>query len=489
MRRLRLLFTLLALLCALPALSLADTRALLVACSDFITQPDLGSEISGNLQMIATALLGVSPRIAGLSIEDGTIGTPEALAASVSHAFDAADEGDLSILYLCTHGVLSSSDDGLAYLLLGDGEAESTLSGAQLGDMLAGIPGEKLLILDACFSGAIIGRGQPGRFGPVPDATPTSAPAPFLADPSIHVLTSASGVESSWYYDSQQLSTGAVSYFASALTTGLGLYGTPEADTDGDGAITLAELHRYLNVAVPSSSCQLLSADAQLALPAVSNAMLSSPLTGFSYGESLLIADEPTLDFSFTVTRETAVQYRLIDFDEGKWNWENAKTFLDTGDGGADGLLAPGRKTRTLTLSDVAEGDSGYLMLQIFALSGETLTLCSERLIAVQPVQTEETITLTCRSAYVQGEGELPVSVRLSIPAEMTVSVFDADGALVRRLCQSQLTRPAPGDTFHIFWDGRDASGKPVPAGLYTITAETSAGGKRLKAAANVTVE
>ena len=82
MRRILPLLALLFLLC-LPSVSLADTRALLVACSDFITQPDLGSAISGNVQMIASALLGVSPRLAGLSIEDSTIGTDDALEASI----------------------------------------------------------------------------------------------------------------------------------------------------------------------------------------------------------------------------------------------------------------------------------------------------------------------------------------------------------------------------------------------------------------------
>ena len=57
----RRLLPILALLFAalVPSVSLADTRALLVACSDFVTQPDLGSAISGNVQMIASALLGV----------------------------------------------------------------------------------------------------------------------------------------------------------------------------------------------------------------------------------------------------------------------------------------------------------------------------------------------------------------------------------------------------------------------------------------------
>lgn len=498
MRRILPLFALLFSL-FLPSVSLADTRALLVACSDFVTQPDLGSAISGNVQMIASALLGVSPRLAGLSIEDGTIGTGEALHASIAEAFGEAAEDDLSILYLCTHGVLSSSDDNLAYLLLSDGVTETALSGSKLCEMLAPIQGDKLLILDACYSGALIGRGMqaPPAFPtdesagdpqPLPFSHVSShAAEPFLKDTSIHVLTSASGYESSWYYDSQHLATGAVSYFASALSSGLGLYGMPEADMNGDEQITLREMHAYLNAAVPSSSCQLLSADDALALPAVTNAMLKRPLTGFSYGDLLLTTDSPVLDFSFTVASETSVQYRLIDFDKDRWDWENAKTFLDSGDH-ESGTLSPGRKTRTLTLSEVASGDSGYLMLQVFSLSGDDLILCSERLIAVQPAELSAPLALTCEERFTPGSAELDIAVDTGMPAEITVSVYDASGALVRRICQSQLTRPSPGNVSHVYWDGRDASGLPVPAGSYTIAAEAYISGRRVKLTAETAI-
>ena len=476
MRRLLRLALLLTLLTLLPASSLAGTRALLVACSSFLSQPELGNAVSGNLQMIGSALLGAQPRLASLSIEDGTIGTPQALDAAISDAFSGATEEDLSILYLCTHGVLSSSDDQTAYLLLGDGQTESMLTGDQLYDMIAGIQGEKLLILDACYSGALIGRSAFGD--------QEASAAPFLSDPSVHVLTSADGNESSWYFDSESLSTGAVSYFASALSSGLGLYGAPEADLSGYGRVTLAEMHRYLNVAVPSSSSQLLSTAADaIALPTTRGAMLTRPLAGFSYGESLLTADDPTLEFSFTVTRETAIQYRVVDFVAGGWNWAEAKVFLD----GA-GTLSPGRKTRELTLSDVAPQDSGYVMLQVFALAGDELILCSERLIGVQPAASDAQLLLACEPRFVPGARELPIGVRLGVPAELSVAVYDAEGALVRRLCAGQLTHPTPDDGWHIAWDGRDSDGFPVPAGAYTVAAEAVVSGVRQRATAVVIV-
>lgn len=476
-------FSLLALL--LPAAVRAETRALLVACSEFVTQPDLGNASSGNLHIIGSALVGALPRPSVLAIEDGTIGTVSALSAALQDAFGEADENDLSIFYLCTHGVLSSADDGQVYLLLGDGETETPLGAAQLFELVSGIQGEKLLILDACFSGALIGRGHPLE---QPHSPGVPAPLPLSLDPSIHVLTSAAGNESSWYFDSESLSTGALSYFASAFSTGLGLYGSAEADQNGDGEVTLEELYRYLNVAVPSSSCQLLSAFAEsVVLPAAKGAMLSRPLTGFSYGSSLLASGEAALEFSFTAAKETAVQYRLIDYVDGHWDWAQAQTFLDEGDG-ENGLLTPGRKTRSLTLPGITGADSGHLMLQVFSVSGGELILCSERLIAVQSEQSDAELSVASRGTLQSGRGELPIRVSLSVPAELTVSVYDGEGRLVRRLASSQLTRPSADGATHLYWDGRNAQGELVPDGSYTVAAEALVGSSRRKATCEVRV-
>ncbi|MBE5799861.1 MAG: CHAT domain-containing protein [Clostridiales bacterium] len=483
-------FVVFTLLCV-PSVALGTTRALLVACSDFVTQEDLGAATSGNLHMVGSALISADIGLGNLHIEDGTIGTIDAFRAAIDDAFSHASEEDLSILYLCTHGVLSSSDDEQVYLLLGDGQTESPLSGTQLYDLVRDIQGEKLLIIDACYSGALIGRGQP-EIGMLPGSrrTEPNALSPFLLDSSIHVLTSSSGSESSWYYDSEGLSSGAVSYFASALSSGLGLYGSPEADLSGDGAVSLPELHRYLSVAVPSSSCQLLSTRAaNLLLPVSQGAMLYRPLMGFSYGTSLLSSDDPVLDFSFTVTRDkVSVQYRLVDFADGSWDWDNAKTFLDEGDDGS-ALFSAGRKMRTLSLDSAAAEDSGYLMLQVFSVMDNEIQLCSERLIAVQNELAEPSLSIRCRSDLRRpGLEELPIDVRLNVPAELTVSVHDAEGMLVRRLASSQLTRPSADGVSHLYWDGRDTQGTPVAGGAYTLTAEMRIGASRHKASCEIKV-
>ena len=65
---------------------------------------------------------------------------------------------------------------------------------------------------------------------------------------------------------------------------------------------------------------------------------------------------------------------------------------------------------------------------------------------------------------------------------------FDAEGALIRRLAASQLTRPAADKTTRLYWDGRDTQGNAVVTGQYTIAAEARIGSKRQKATAEVFV-
>ena len=54
------------LLLALPAWALGQTRALLVACRDFLTLPDLGNSVSGNLHIVGSALVGAGLNLGSL---------------------------------------------------------------------------------------------------------------------------------------------------------------------------------------------------------------------------------------------------------------------------------------------------------------------------------------------------------------------------------------------------------------------------------------
>ena len=93
---------LIALLAALPAYAQAETRALLIACTDFASQPDLGSAISGNIHMIGSTLISSDIKPGALSIEDGTLGTQEALRTAVLDTFFGGEPDRLTLDLLRT---------------------------------------------------------------------------------------------------------------------------------------------------------------------------------------------------------------------------------------------------------------------------------------------------------------------------------------------------------------------------------------------------
>ena len=138
----------------------------------------------------------------------------------------------------------------------------------------------------------------------------------------------------------------------------------------------------------------------------------------------------------------------------------------------------------------ILEGESGYMMLQVFAVTGSEVILCSERLLAVRPAAVEPSVTLSAENAEFDASArrELVLEARINVPAEITVCIYDAQGKLVRRLASAQLTRPAPGDVTRLYWDGRNDAGERVPAGAYAAALETVIGGERQKATVDITV-
>ena len=69
---------------------------------------------------------------------------------------------------------------------------------------------------------------------------------------------------------------------------------------------------------------------------------------------------------------------------------------------------------------------------------------------------------------------ELAVFVSHAYPCQLSVSILNAQGEIVRRLCHRQSTRPLriqpEGSTF--YWDGMDKTGNVVSPGTYRVRVE-----------------
>ena len=68
---------------------------------------------------------------------------------------------------------------------------------------------------------------------------------------------------------------------------------------------------------------------------------------------------------------------------------------------------------------------------------------------------------------------DFPITYQLDRPAQVSLLVCDASGAVVRELLHGA-ARPAGPDT--VRWDGLDEQGKAVPAGNYTWKLRSSSG-------------
>ena len=475
------LLTLLFVLCCSPAAYMENgfiageeapkLRALLIGCDHFLTQEDPWPAAEHNIRLLSDTLISDRRRYALIRSSSSAIASVEAFEEAVLNTFRSARENDISLLYISTHGVYSK-EEGTAGsgLILSDGAEETLLTAPQLQRVLDQIPGTKMVILDACNSGAVIGKGLSG------------ADTVFLSGPAYKVLCSAGGSEASWYYQSGSNAEAAgASYFASVLSSGLGAQGSFAADQNDDGEITLREAYAYLLDNYAASTTQAYPQnDGDFVLfsyDPYAPRRVNQAVTDLSFDDTLLTAGKTEVSFAFTVQRQVELYYQIVYHRDGAWQFDQAHHFLDGEQ--ADGTVLPGRKTRTLSL-ETADDASGYAILQLITLEDGAPVFQGARLLCVQPASGEAMISVSAPSSFMPDAWqELPILVRHDVPCGLTVNILNAEGRTVRRLAYETPSRPQhlspAGSVF--YWDGLQTDGSPAPAGQYTVQVKVRLGG------------
>ena len=445
MRRFHALLFSVAFLLLLPGSAHGEVRALLVACRAFLSAPSLGYDSSANLQILAACLTLSGVDGTRIRLEDGTISSPAALKEAARQNFSDAGEEDACLLYLCTHGYPDP------YLLLSDGLSEGKLTPRELHALLSPLPGQKLLILDACSSGAFLDG---------PDN-------PLAADPAITVLTSCGAGENSWASAGNHLSPGILSYFVHALCAGLGLYAGVDADADGNGEIAPAEILAHLRDACVFSTPRLSPASAASpALPAVVSPLPERALTGFSFGPQLLSPEDPEILLSCTVRRDAAVQYRLIEYRDGEWDWPGA--VLVSG-----GQAETGRLSQSIRLRGAEAGD--YFALQVYSLEEGFASLCASRLFAVRGAWPDSSgCSRETPAARADSSGGI-LRIYLPGPALLTCELVSPSGETLSVLCRSHLFLP-DRNGFVTLFPGEEAFSSPGDRPVWRIAADAGEG-------------
>ena len=458
-------------------------RALLVGCDRFLSQPDTTPSSANNVERMAQALSGGTMELASLLTQPDGLSTTGDLAAMILDAFSDADEDDVSIFYLSTHGVWEEGMTAAQMtLLLSDGQRESAVSAYMLRTMFDQILGKKVLIIDACHAGAMLGKGVDTQLGNV-----------FAGEDYI-VVCSSGGAEESWFWsgdiDGERLA--GAGYFSEALVRAGSERGGYGADDNRDGTITLTELKRYLldnhgastvRTYPESSDFPIFTYDAE----GYTGRSRMALIEGVSFESDVISADDPTVYFSFNVVSSVQVAYQLVYHRGGRWDFDNAALIYDNnGDFSsypmAEHSLSLGLKERALTISREDGESSGYVLLQLLTIERGMPSVACSRVLCVPPASGDPELSISLPAFFAPEDGEeLTFNVLHAFPCELTVTIEDLEGTTVRRLSSRQATRPEQLDpTGTCFsWDGLSTTGEFSPEGLYRIHVKAYVNGER----------
>lgn len=469
---------LLLLCCILPGAHPEESaprreRALLIGVDEFVSQPSAYPSSTNNVYAMQEMFQGAANPLEAILLPPEPVTSAQQLTDLIQVAFADATEQDVSYLYISTHG-LYDPDSGIEpQLLLSDGVVEGTITPAQLEAAFDGIAGSKVIILDACNSGAFIGKGLP--FQP--------EEMHFLGD-DFKVLTSSGALEESWYWNREDgASQQGAFYFTQALTQAMSPLFNYPADQNRDGCITLQELYQHLLWGHAASTPQVYPQKDDFILfrydttQSLQRNRPQAPIMDVTFSGSILSRKNRELTIEFIAMRPVQVGYQIVYQRDGKWQFDQAQIIYDEAErftvfGDQAGAISPGRKVRTLSIGELPQDAYGYVLVQLFSIENNKLTVHAGRVLCVLPEAAPPQITVNVPESFSPEHGrELCVFVSHDAPCALSVSVVDMDGKTMYRLCHKQSTRPMQlcpsGSVF--YWDGKLKSGDILPEGTYQI--------------------
>ena len=457
-------------------------RALLVGCDNFLSQPDTTPSAYNNVTLLENALREPSMGFDSIVSQPEGLSSTGDLAAMVLDTFSAADEDDVSYFYLSTHGIW---EDGMTAaqmtLLLSDGVQETAVSAFMLRTMFDQVPGEKVLIIDACHAGAMLGKGVNTLLENV------------FTGPEYTVICSSGGAEESWFWSGSinGESLAGAGYFSGALVRAISAEGSFAADDNRDGCITLTELKRCLLDTHGASTVRtypeageqiLFTYDAETFLNRRHDALIEH----VSFESDVLTADDPTAYFCFNVARRVQVAYQLVYQQGGRWDFDGATLIYDNnGEFGPSAIpgaaLSLGMKERAITIDRANAGSSGYVLLQVLTIERGVPAVAISKVLCVPPESGDPQLSIAAPAFFAPEDSEeLTFNIRHEFPCELTITIEDVEGRMVRRLCARQGSRPEQLDPVGsaFTWDGRLSNGEFAEEGVYFIRVKAYVSGE-----------
>ena len=420
---------------------------------------------------MAEALDGGALNLENLVTRRNGVSSPAALREMIQEAFYGATEEDVSYFYISTHGLWSPGEPTQSMtLLLSDGIREGGITAGQLKELFDEVPGTKVLIVDACHAGAMIGKGIRSGLEHV-----------FQGE-EYKILCSCGGAEESWFWSGKGREDGEIAgegYFSGALSSGISIRSGYAADLNGDGLITLSEIRAYLRDQHGASTVQTYPEEDDFVFfsydPEGAKGRLTGDVGHIFFEDSVLNSQRQEISFSFTVYHTVRLAYQLVYHRGGRWDFERARLWYDTGEGfggigDTAGYLSPGLKSRTLSLDAESLRGYGYVLFQMLGVSDDRLSVISSHVICVPPVSGDPKLSVHTSSSFSPGTGqEMTAEIDHIFPMELTVTVVSESGETVCRLMSHASTRPQqmqPRATT-VTWNGRRQNQEIAEKGTY----------------------
>lgn len=458
--------------------SVRRERALLIGVDEFVSQPSAYPSSTNNVYAMQEMFQAAAEPLEKILVPDAPVTSVQQLTELIQRVFGGAEAGDVSYLYISTHGLYDPENGVEPALLLSDGQTENHLTPEELEAAFDGISGTKVLILDACNSGAFIGKGM----------TEWDEPPCFLGD-DFKVITSSGAREESWYWsageDAKQEERQGAFYFTQALCDALSAACGYPADQNHDGSITLKELYDYLLLNHAASTPQvypqndddfvIFRYDPSEPLP---TGLERSPIMDVTFSDLVLDQDSREITIEYIAMRPVRVAYQLVYRREGRWEFENAQLIYDDSErfsafGDQEGAVSAGWKQRTLRLDELADDAYGYALVQLVSIDRGKLRVHAGRVLCVLPEEEPPAPTVEISGSFAPETGrELAVFVGHTSPCTLSVAILDEEGQVVERLCHRRSTRPMGLAGTTLYWDGKQRDGSPAPAGTYRVRAQ-----------------